>query len=390
MSPLNPNNRLLPGSTEPPLRPIEPVEPSGTVSFRQVYTVLRRRYQLILAMTLCGATLGLFLASREPATYRAGAMLRFAGERRELTGDQDQAPGLKGSADPLLSIIELLRSRTVAGVVVDTLGLQLTSWTPGFATADLAQVHVDPRAAGDSVQLVFRPNEVVARRADREVTSPYGQVMNLGVVQFAVRARPPIETATLGIARQGAGDRRAAGRPPDRPADRDRRDRRRLHRERTRSPPSASSTPPCRRSSRSTSSGPASAPAAGASSSAEQLAQTDSMLARAQGELSTFRSRQQLASSHDKLEAEQSAALTLETRMAELDADRQTFGALQQQLKAGDEAGRTEALRALATSPAMADNPVGRPTLPAAPGLPGPPRFDDHGPLAERRPPTPT
>ena len=42
---------------------------------------------------------------------------------------------------------------------------------------------------------------------------------------------------------------------------------------------------------------------------AEQLAQTDSMLERAQAELSSFRSRQQLASSRDKLAAEQSALL---------------------------------------------------------------------------------
>src|SRR6185437_4892182 len=339
MSPLNPNNRLLPGSSEPPLRPIEPVEPSGTVSFRQVYTVLRRRYQLILAMTLCGATLGLFLASREPATYRAGAMLRFAGERRELTGDQDQAPGLKGSADPLLSIIELLRSRTVAGVVVDTLGLQLTSWTPGFATADLAQVHVDPRAAGDSVQLVFRLNEVVARRADREITSPYGQVMNLGVVQFAVRARPPIETATLGIApREQVIDGLLGGLQIGRRVETDVIDvgyiannpftAQRIVNATVQAFQSLNVQWSRERSRRRR------------EFLAEQLGQTDSMLARAQGELSSFRSRQQLASSHDKLVAEQSAALTLETRVAELDADRQTFGALLGQLKAGDEAGR--------------------------------------------------
>src|SRR3954452_5179026 len=193
MAPLTPPNRMLPGHVEPPMHRIDAPESGDSVSFRQILTVLRRRYQLILAMTLVGASIGLFLASREPPTYHAGAMLRFAGERRALTGDNEEAPGLTKTTDPMLSILELIRSRTVAGVVVDTLGLQLQSWTPDFSTAELAQVHVDPRAVGDSVQLTFRPNDVVARRAERTVTAPYGQAMNLGVVQFAVRARPSVE-----------------------------------------------------------------------------------------------------------------------------------------------------------------------------------------------------
>jgi len=159
-----PHDRLLPGNTEPPMRPIETAPAGDAVTFRQVLTVLRRRYQLILALTLVGATLGLFLASREPPSYRASAMLRMAGERRELTGDQVEGADLGRTADPLLSIIELLKSRTVAGVVVDSLGLQLATYTPGFTTSDLSQVHFDPRAAGDSVTLLFRNRAVTAQK----------------------------------------------------------------------------------------------------------------------------------------------------------------------------------------------------------------------------------
>ncbi len=347
--------RALPGRTEPPMRPIEAPDAGDSVSFRQVLTVLRRRYQLILAMTLVGAALGLFLASREPPTYYASAMLRFAGERRALTGDDEQAASVRNTTDPMLSIIELLRSRTVVGVVVDTLGLQLQSWTPEFPTSALAQAQVDPRAAGDSVQLVFRDNKVVARRADRTVTAAYGEAMNLGVVQFAVRERPAVDAATLGIAgKEQVMDGLLGGLLVTRRTETDvidigytatdprtaqqivnatvhafqslniqwARERSRRRREFL----------------------------------AEQLGQTDSTLARAQAELSSFLSRQQLSSSKDKLAAQQGAQLQLETRMAELDADRRTFGALAQQLNSGDEAARTEALRALATAPAMSGN----------------------------------
>jgi uncharacterized protein involved in exopolysaccharide biosynthesis len=54
----------------------------------------------------------------------------------------------------------------------------------------------------------------------------------------------------------------------------------------------------------------------------EQLARTDSMLAVAQADLASFRSRQQLASSRDRLSAEQSQIFELDTQRAMLQADR--------------------------------------------------------------------
>jgi len=355
MSPLTPSNRLLPGSAEPPMHPIEMSAPGDSVSFRQVLNVLRRRYQLILAMTLVGATVGLFLASREPASYHAGAMLRFAGERTALTGDDEEAPGLNKTTDPMLSVIELLKSRTVARVVVDTLGLQLQSWTQGLPASQLVHAHVDPRAAGDTIGLEFKANEVVAHRADRTVTAPYGQLMNLGVAQFAVRSRPSIDQATLGIVGQEVAiDGLLAGLQVSRRTETDVLDVAYLAPDPVTAQSIVNTTVQAfqslnvqwarERSRRRR------------EFLADQLAQTDSLLERAQAELSSFRSRQQLASSRDKMAAEQTAGLALETRTAELDADRRTFTTLMQQLKSGDTTARTEALRALATSPAMTEN----------------------------------
>jgi succinoglycan biosynthesis transport protein ExoP len=353
-----PNNRLLPGGFEPPVRAMEPGESAGAVSFRQALAVIRRRFQLILAVTACGAALGLFLASREPTSYKASAMLRLAGERQTLTGVAEEViPSLGRTADPMLSIIELLRSRTVAGVAVDSLGLQLVSMTPEFSVEDLAGVRVDPRAAGDSVQVIFRDDAVSARRGGRAVTAPYGQLVNLGVVQFVVRSRPAAEAVTLGIhSREGAIDALLAGLLVSRREltdvidvgfiAEDPRTAQRIVNSTVHAFQTLNVQWARERSRRR------------GEFLAEQLAQTDSMLERAQAELSSFRSRQQLASSQTKLAAEQSALLTLDARREELDADRRTFGTLLERLKANDETSRQEALRALATSPAMADNPA--------------------------------
>jgi polysaccharide biosynthesis transport protein len=352
-----PFNRQLPGRVEPPMRAMEVGEGSASVSFRQMLSVVRRRYVLILAATILGAAAGLFLASQAPVTYQASAMLRLAGERQKITGDEEAAPGLSRSADPMLSIIQLLRSRAVAGVVVDSLGLQLTSWTPEFSTQELAQVQVDPRAAGDSIAVGFLETQVTAQRGDRSVTVPYGETVNLGIVQFVVPTRPAVESAVLGIqpreqvidwlttslltTRRELTDVIDVGFVADDP-----RTAQRIVNTTVQAFQSLSVQWSRERSRRRR------------EFLAEQLAQTDSTLARAQAELSSFRSRQQLASSRDKLVAEQSAIFQLEARQAELDADRRTFAVLLERLKTDDEAARAEALRALATSPAMADNPA--------------------------------
>ena len=190
----------------------------------------------------------------------------------------------------------------MAGAVVDSLGLMLQSYDPEFSTGRLSQVHVDPRATGDSVQLVFRASDVTARRADRTATAPYGQVMNLGVVQFAVTSRPAVETTTLHIAaREPVIDGLLGGLVVTRRTDTDVIDiqytagdpatAQRIVNATVQAFQSINVKWARERSRRRR------------EFLAEQVAQTDSMLARAQAELANFRSRQELASSADKLKA---------------------------------------------------------------------------------------
>ena len=88
-----------------------------------------------------------------------------------------------------------------------------------------------------------------------------------------------------------------------------------------------------------------------------QLKQTDSALTRAQAELSSFQVRLQIGSSQGKLAAEQNQLLALEDSRIKLEADRNTFNDLLGRLRNGNEQSRAEALRALAGSPALGDNP---------------------------------
>ncbi len=358
MRPQPPHDRLLPGGGyEPPMRQMETGDTAGAVSFRQALNVVRRRMQLILAVTACGAALGLFLASREPTTYKASAMLRMAGERATLTGTAEEAsPTLNRTADPMLSIIELVRSRTVAGVVVDSLGLQLVSQTPEFSVEDLSRVQVDPRAAGDSIQLVFRENGVNARRGERAVNAAYGQLVNLGVVQFVARSRPAVETVLLGIrSREAAIDALVVGLQVSRREGtdvidvgfvaEDPRTAQRVVNSAVQAFQTFNVESARARSRRR------------AEFLTTQFASNDSVLEKAQGDLASFRSRQQAIGVGTMAQQQQQSLQAVELQREQLGADRETFAALQDRLKATDDGSREEALRALATSPALGENP---------------------------------
>jgi polysaccharide biosynthesis transport protein len=339
------------------MRPVEYGEAAGTVTFRQALIVLRRRYLVILGMAVLGALGGIFLASQTPPAYQASAMLRLAGERQTLTGDEEVTPGLVKTTDPLLSIVELLRSRAVAGVVVDSLGLQLVSWTPEFSFEELTRVTVDPRAGGDTVFVTFRENGVLAKRGTRQVPAPYGQLINLGTVQFGVRSRPNIPNAILGIrSREIVIDGLVANLLVTRREATDVIDVRYIAEDPRTAQRIVNSTVHAfqalniqwarERSHRRR------------EFLAEQLSQTDSALSKAQGELASFMSRQQIGNSEDALAARQAGILQIETQIETINADKQTFTALLARLKTADQNTRAEALRALATSTAVGDNPA--------------------------------
>ena len=71
---------MLPGT----VAPTAAIEHSTgqTVSLSHLIGVMRRRWRIIFTMTAIGAAVGAFLASRQPPTYQAQALIRLAGERR--------------------------------------------------------------------------------------------------------------------------------------------------------------------------------------------------------------------------------------------------------------------------------------------------------------------
>jgi succinoglycan biosynthesis transport protein ExoP len=330
----------------------------NSVSLRQIFGVLRRHWRVVLTLTVLGAAAGGFLVYKEPASYAAQATLRLAGERRALTGQiEGPTPDISRTTDPVLSLTELVRSRNVMGAVVDSLGLRLVSGTPEFSTDVLDSIRVEPQAARDTILVTFYQNGAKAQMLGREARAAYGQMLNLGPVRFSVGTKPNVPSASLYvIPREMAIDRllpyvQVTQRPTTDILD----------------VRSSSGTP--RTAQRVVNTTVLAFQRLNILSATQksqrrreflenQQKQTDSLLARVQADLAAFRSRQQLASSQNALDAQQTSMLALDARRSELEADRSTFAALLGQIKKGGAAGEAEALRALASSPALADNPT--------------------------------
>jgi polysaccharide biosynthesis transport protein len=328
---------------------------SDSLSLGQIFGVLRRRYRLVLALTLLGVVAGGYLAARAPAAYKANAVLRMAGERKQLTGEIEPTPELDRTTNPILSIAELVQSRSVMGAVVDSLGLRLLSATPEFAAGRLERAWVGSEATGDTIQVTFYQNGVKAKLANREARARYGESVDLGPIRFTVPSVPEVSSASLyAIPREMAIDKLLGNITV-------------LHRADTDILDVSYVAPTPRLAQRVVNATVLSFQHLNILNAKqksqrrrefleEQLKQTDSMLARAQADLAAFRSKQQLASSEAAMKDVQTFRLTLDTQASQLEADRSTFGALLDQLKKGGEAGESEGLRALASSPAMAEN----------------------------------
>jgi capsular exopolysaccharide synthesis family protein len=318
-----------------------------------------RRFWWLLVAALVLAVGGTALWLRlQPPTYRATTVLRLADARRALTrGVEMTTVEPVRSTEELLSQIQMLRSRWVAGAVVDSVGLRLRPTYRDFPPELLADVHVDPDAPPDTLHLEFREGDMTVRGRTGRAVAAYGTPARVRGVSFTVLRRPEALKATwLVVPREAAIDALL--------------DDLRVYRRTATSIVDVSyvARQPAlaQRVVNSLALAFQSMDARHAQEQSrrrrlfldEQLRRTDSLFADAQRALSAFRTRQQVYSSRDKLASQQVALLDLEARRMALEADRDRYTALLAQLAGADAAARRSALRTLAASPEVIANPV--------------------------------
>jgi succinoglycan biosynthesis transport protein ExoP len=346
-----------------------------SLTFARVVRAVRRHLLLAIAVSATAVAAALLLW-RHPPLYQATAVVRLAGARRDLSagvagvsGAQEALPALFGrTPTPLLSLVPRMRSRTVAGIVVDSLGLQLKP-QPAFSVrgalmpstappvARFRDVWVDPTTRGDTLYLRFSRTEVEGRRGSRIERAPYGKPLRLGPARFTVPALPEVESVTLSVAsRERAIDEVLSNLAVD--------------------PVQGTDALQVRYND----ADPAAAQqvanlvvqtflAKNILSSQEQagrrrqflagqLQQTERSLAGVQAKLTAFRSRHQLGSSSEKLAAQQAGLMSLDSRRGELEVSQQVYRTILAQLESSDDSARAEGLRTLSYSPEIATDRI--------------------------------
>ena len=361
---LTPVPAPVPPSASPSAWRSAPRTPPGDddrISFHDIRAMLRRRRWLILGVAALTTGLAAVALMRQAPRYRAAALLRVSDVRRAVTsGIEDPSEIESGRLiNPVLSRIQLLRSRGLLGQVVDSVGLRLRPDFRLFPAELLTSMQVAPTVPVDTLRLTFADSGVVVVSRQGRGHARYGQPVRITEgLGFTIGAHPGIGEATWMIwPREQVIDMLLES---IRIAPRTQTDVVEIAYE-SRRPATAQAVV--------NTAADLMYEVSGQSAQLqsrrrriyleEQLTRTDSMLDAAQTALSRYRSESRLVSSTEKLSAQQRDFFGLDNRFAELEASRQmTQFMLDQLARADSGAARNQALRALIASPELAASPA--------------------------------
>jgi capsular exopolysaccharide synthesis family protein len=343
---------LDPPPTGPGYPPSAETELGGGAGLGPVFrTLLRRWWMPVLGAVLALGLAWLLIPQSEPL-YRATAVVRMDDARRALTGGltSEGQENLK-TQEFIVSQVHVIRSRALIGEVVDREGLRLQpveSFPPGL----LQEVAVQADAASDTLWLQPLNERAFSVRLGRQhpITAEYGVPVELGGVRFSIKQPLVEESVYLAIVgREEAVDRvlsTLAPTPRDKTAiidihyrdvDADR----------------------ARRVVNTVAQGFQDHNTRGVGEIARrrrefvesQAMQAQENLDRALQALSDFRSRGRLYSSRDRIQAEQTGLLNLESQREQMEAERRVFQAFLARVEQARDASIDQEVRTLISAP---------------------------------------
>lgn len=352
--------RAIPLFGRAPVLPSPAPGPEGEVAersldLRELLAIVRRHWVLVAAIAAVVAAGVGYPALTRPDTYKAEATLRLADLRSTLAiGDPtiDRIAG--GRRDPLLSQVEVLRSRSLLGRVVDAQGLRLGLQDAGEGARHLVPGPVPADAPPAEFLLRFDRTGFAIGEGASAVRAAYGVEVVLRGARFTIEAHPGVDEATLVLGRRDAavtqlqGAIRARARPETDLFD------------------VTYAAPGPRRAQRTLAAAVDEFQAHNARQARQQsrlrrifiegqLLQTDAVLAQARDALTTFRRDRRIFSSQQEFSSQRQGADAMQLRREEMDADRQISRSL---LAAVERRNDAASMRALVSAPAVASDPV--------------------------------
>lgn len=178
------------------------VDRSDEVDLRELFLTLRRRWRTVLGVTAAIVGVAAFWLVRQRPVYEAEATIRLKDERSAITGGiEERLPEeiLGRQSDPLLSKMEVLKSATIIGTVVDRLGLRAVPIDDDWPRSWLVVRHLPEAVQQDTFVLEFEPRTYRLRYRGRAAQAAYGEEAALGGIVVAMMRRPDAEAARIAI-----------------------------------------------------------------------------------------------------------------------------------------------------------------------------------------------
>jgi succinoglycan biosynthesis transport protein ExoP len=329
---------------------------------KEILAIVRRRRWLVMLFASAGAGIAGYFAYTAKPVYLASASVRIADSRNAISGGIADAPrdniGSSYTVDPVLSQIQVLKSREVAAEAVRRQPLGLILYPEGFSAADIANVSVDStHLRSTALTLDFNAKTYTANEGGHELTAQYGQPVSVAGVTFTMLRRPEHRRAIIGI----LSKYNAAGMLLNGVDARPRKSTDVVDVTFRANDPFVAQQV--------VNSLVGSYKAVNADIAQqqsrrrrefiqEQLKQTDSLFADATMALSSYRSQVQVYGSDARVAAEQAGLMSLDVTREQLAADRNTLQSLLDKLKNGTIETHNQKLDAILASPGIGENTV--------------------------------
>ena len=329
---------------------------------KEILAIVRRRRWLVLLFAAASAGIAGYFAYTAKPVYLASASVRIADSRNAISGGIADAPrdniGSSYTVDPVLSQVQVLKSREVAAEAVRRQPLGLILYPEGFPASEIGNVTVDStRLRSTALTLEFEAKGYTVTEGSNELKASYGQPVSTAGVTFTVLGRPEHHRATIGI----LSKYNAAGMLLDGVDARPRKSTDVVDVTYRANDPFVAQQV--------VNSIIGSYKAVNADIAQqqsrrrrefiqEQLKQTDSLFADATMALSSYRSQVQVYGSDARVAAEQTGLMTLDVTREQLSADRNTLQSLLDKLQNGSIGTHNEKLDALLASPGISENTV--------------------------------
>jgi capsular exopolysaccharide synthesis family protein len=327
---------------------------------RRLLGVLRRRAWIILAVGAAGAAIAGALGIRAGRSYRATAVIRVRDARQAVTGGLVAAPDVRIGplVDPMLSLIEVLGSRGVAGTVVDSIPI-LRLRAEGLRLTELRDVAVTDTGRPDTVRMLVQASGVRLATAPDSLI-PWGHPVVTPGLRLTIPRNPGTAQALVSVGpREAAIDGLLQSVKVEALPNTD------IIDVRYSAPDSALARAVTNRLVLVLRAIDAEMGQAVSRARTDflkaQLTQTEADLARSRKALADFRARQRAFSTRERFSAQEAGVSAVSSRRAQLDAQRRLYRALLARLSEPAGAGGS-GIHALLSSPGLSDNPVIRQT----------------------------